>query len=144
MRLLQWITHTRMSSRKNLLALPSKFRPIKLHLHQLVHILHDQHITIQLNHAIVFHQAERRQFRPAVVESRVGRIVFPSLGEQVLDFLRWNSTRGERSVAFGGKGIGIKCYEGIFRVVLFKGVVECEKSRKIFRICNESRPDYGN
>jgi hypothetical protein len=44
--LLQWVTNTRMPRRKNLLPLSLQLRPIELQLHELIHILHHQHIAI--------------------------------------------------------------------------------------------------
>jgi hypothetical protein len=75
MRFLQRIANTSMPRGKHSLPLPRHTRGIKLHLHQLIHILQHQHIAIELHDAIIFDQTERRQFRPAVVESRIVGIV---------------------------------------------------------------------
>lgn len=80
MLLLQRITNTRMARGENPLPLARQRRRIELHLHQLVHVLHDQHIAIQLHDPVVLDQAERRQLGPAVVEARVGRVVLAGGG----------------------------------------------------------------
>lgn len=141
MRLLQRITNTCMSRRKNPLPLPQHLRPIKLHLHQLVHIMPHQHIAIQLYHALILHQTKRRELRPAVVEARVGAVVFAILGQQVCDFLRGDTACFEDRMAFGGKGVGVECDEGVFRVVRFEAVVEGEEAGEIFRVGYEGCPN---
>ena len=132
--LLQWVTNTSVSCREDLIPLPLQLRPIQHHFHQLIHILHDQHITVELHDPIVFHQTERGQFRPAIVEARIIGIVLSRLGEQVLDALLGDPARFESGVAFGGKGVGVECNEGVFGVVLFEGEVESEEAGEVIGI----------
>lgn len=112
--LLQWITNTRMPRRKNPLPLPSQTGRIKLHLHQLIHILHHQHIAIKLHNTLILSQTERREFGPAVVETWVGAVVFASGGQKVFDALLGDPADFEGGVAFGGEGVGVQGDEGVF------------------------------
>ena len=110
MRLLQRVTNTRMPCRKHLLSLPLQLRPIELHLHQLVHVLHDQHIAIELHNTVVLDQTKGCEFGPAVVEARVGAVVLAALGQQVLDALRGDAAGSQCSMSFGGEGVGVEGY----------------------------------
>ena len=123
-----------MSRRKYFISLSAHLRPIQFHLHQLIHILHHQHIAIQLHNPVIFHQTKRCQFGPAIVEARIIGIVLSRLGEQVLDALLGDPARFESGVAFGGKGVGVECNEGVFGVVLFEGEVESEEAGEVIGI----------
>ena len=37
-------------------------------------------------------------------------------------------------MALNWKGIGVESNKRVFRVMLFQGVVECQKTREIFRV----------
>lgn len=124
MRFLQRITNTRVPRCKNSLSLPRHARRIELQLHQLIHILERQHIRIQLHDSVIFDEAERREFAPAIVEAGVVGIIYVHFGEQVLDVLLWNSSSIESGMSFGREGVGVECDKRIFRFHGFEGVVE--------------------
>lgn len=131
-----------MPRRENLLPLALQLGPVELHLHQLIHIMPDQHVAIELDHAIILHEAEGRKFGPAVVETRVGGVILAFLGEEIFDSLRGDGARGESGMAFGGKGVGVEGYEGVFGLLLLETVVEREEAGKVCGVCNEGCPDY--
>lgn len=103
--LLQRIADTCMSSGKDLLSLSCEFRPIQLQIHQLVHILPDKHIAVELNDSVILRQREWRQFRPAVVESRIVGVVHFDLWKDVFDTLRRDAASFERSMSGLGEGV---------------------------------------
>lgn len=53
MLLLQWIAHTGMARRKHFVSSSAQIRSVKLHLHQFVHVLQNQHIAVQLYDALI-------------------------------------------------------------------------------------------
>ena len=130
-----------MSCGKHLLSFPFQLRSIELHFHKLIHVLHDQHVAIQLHHTVIFCQVERREFGPAVIESRICGIVFSFAWEQVLDALFRNPTSFERGMAFRRKGISIECDKRICGIVLLERMIEGDETGEILGIGNESGPD---
>ena len=79
-RLLQRIAYTCMACRKDLVALTTSARRVEFHLHQLIHIVQDQHVAVQLHDAVIVLEGERCQLTPAVVEARVIGVVLRDLG----------------------------------------------------------------
>lgn len=129
-----------MARSEHFLALPFQLRPIEFHLHQLVHILQDQHVAVQLNHAVVLYQTERGQFGPAVIEPGVIAVVDVDFWEQVLDALFWDSTRLESSMAFGRERIRIESNERVFGADFLEGEIKGEEARDVVGVCYESCP----
>lgn len=144
MRFLQGVTHAGMASGEDPLPLPLQARRVKLEIHQLVHILQDQHVAIQLHDAVILCEAEGRQFGPAVVEARVRRIILPLLRQEVFRALLGNAAGFKNSMPLGREGICVECHEGIFRVVLLEAVVQREETREILCVGNKGRPDCCN
>jgi hypothetical protein len=140
MRLLQWIANTCMASCEDLFTLPFQSRGIKVHLHQFIHILHGQHVAIQLHHSIILHQTERCQFGPAIVEARVSGVVLAILREKVLDALLGNSPSFESGMSLSWKRIGVECYEWVLGFMFFKAVVQGKEAREVFCVGDESCP----
>jgi hypothetical protein len=130
-----------MPGSKDPLPFPRHTRRIQLQLHQLVHVLQGQHVAVELHDALILDQAKRRQLRPAVVESRVVRVVDVDSGQQVLDALLWDAAGFERGASLGREGVGVEGYEGIFRAVGFEGVVEGEEPGEVRGVRYESCPD---
>jgi hypothetical protein len=130
--LFQRVANTCVPCSKYPFSLAPKARWIKLQIHQLVHILQNQHIAIQLHYAVIFDQAERRQLRPTVIEARIRGIVLPLLWEQVLGPPFRDSAGFEHSVPFRREGIGVQGYEGVLGTVLLEAVVQREEAIKIF------------
>lgn len=116
-------------------------RRIELHLHQLIHILQHQHIAVQLDHAIIFCQAEGRQLRPAVVEARVIGVVLADFRQQILDALRWDAARAQSGMPGFWEGVGVEGDERVGGVLLFERVVEGEEPGEILGVSYEGGPD---
>jgi hypothetical protein len=140
-RLLQGVADAGMAGGEDALARPLKTRRVELEIHQLVHVLADQHVAVELHDAVVLDQAEGRQLGPAVVEARVGRVVLAVLWQEVFGALLGDTAGFERRVALGGEGVGVECYEGVFRAVLLEAVVQREEAREVLGIGDEGRPD---
>ena len=141
MRFLQRVAHTRVACSKDPLPLPTQARRVKLEIHQLIHVLQDQHVAVKLHHAVILYQAERRQLGPAVVEARVCRVILPLLREQILSPLLGDAAGFEHSMAFRGEGIGAEHHEGVFGAVFLEAVVQREEAREVFCVGDEGRPD---
>jgi hypothetical protein len=54
--------------------------------------------------------------------------------------LFWYATLIKRLVTLYGEGIGVESNERVFRAVLLERVIECEKTGKVCRVGNQSRP----
>lgn len=113
-----------MTGGEDSLSLALHVRRIKLHFHQLIHVLSHEHITVKLHNTVILDQTERCQLRPAVIESRIGRVVPAASGKQVLNPLTGDAACFERCMAGRGEGIGIKRYEGISRAMVLQRGVE--------------------
>jgi len=118
-----------------------QLRGVQLQIHELVHVLQHEHIAVQLHHSVVFHQAERRKFTPAVVEARFMAVILFGGGQEISDTLFSDMADVESGVARGREVIGIESNEGIGRLYRFEGVVEGEETREVFRVCDKGCPD---
>lgn len=141
MGLLQWITNACVASCKDPLSLTLHAWRIKLKIHELVHVLQDQHIAVQLHHAVISDQAEWRQLGPAVVEARVRGVVFAFLREEIFSPLFRNPSRVQNGMSFRREGIGIESHQGVFRLVLLQTIVQSEEARKVLGVGNKCGPD---
>lgn len=57
--LLQRIANASMGSSEDSVAFSFKLRRIKLHCHQLIHVPHHEHVTVELNNPLVLSKPER-------------------------------------------------------------------------------------
>lgn len=142
MRFAQRVTHTRMASCEDALARPAHARRIQLQVHQLVHVLDDQHVAVQLHDALILHQRERGQLAPAVVEADVVGEVFRHRGEEVGHALLGDAARVERRVSVGWEGVRVQRHERVFRARLFEGVVQGQEAWEVGCVCDEGGPYY--
>lgn len=71
----QRIAGASMAGGKDSIPRASESRGIQLNIHQLVHILEDEHVTVQLHDAVELNEREGRELGPAVVEARIVGVV---------------------------------------------------------------------
>jgi hypothetical protein len=141
-RLLQRVAYTCMACREDLVALSTSTRRVEFHLHQLIHVVQDQHVAVQLHDAVIVLEGERCQLTPAVVEARVVGVVLRDLGQQVLDMFFGDAALIQGSVAFGGEGVGVERDEGVFAAVLFQAVVEGEEACQVGCVGDQRGPHF--
>lgn len=96
MRLLQRIAYASMGSCKDPVTFPFHCRRIKLHCHQLIHVPHQEHVTVELNDPIVLSEPECGQLCPAVTKSW---IVAESCAAARRRWAKWHFRIARRSSA---------------------------------------------
>lgn len=112
------------------------------HGHELVHVLQDQHVAVELDHAVVLGQAEGGELAPAVVEARVIAVVARRLGgQQVLDLLVGDAAGVQGGEALGREGVGVEGHQRIRRLVLLERVIQGEQAREIVCVGDKGCPD---
>lgn len=74
--LLVWIANASMARCKNSLSLAITIHRIQLELHEFIHVPQYQHITVELDHPVIFFEREGRELAPAIIESWVIGKVF--------------------------------------------------------------------
>lgn len=142
MRLLERIAHAGVAGGEDAIALAAFAGRIEFQIHQLVHVLHGEHVAVELDDAVVLFERKGRQLAPAVVEARVvGKVLF-DLGQQILDMFLGDAAVVEGLVAFGGEGIRVEGDERVLGAVLLQAVVEGEQARQVRRVGDEGRPDW--
>lgn len=119
----------------------SAARRVELELHQLVHVLEDEHVRVELDDAGVLGQREGRELGPAVVEARVVGVVLGHLGEQVRHMLPGDAAGGERGVAFRREGVGGEGDERVLGADEPEGVLKSEEARQVVEVRDEGCPD---
>lgn len=120
MRLFQRVADTGVRRGKDSPSRAVTFRWIKLHVHELIHVLHNQHITIQLDDTVVFFKRKRRELTPAIVEPRVIAEIFVYGWKEVVDVLLGDVTSIEGSMAFFREGVCVQGDQWIFGSVLLE------------------------
>lgn len=56
--------------------------------------------------------------------------------------LFWDFAAFQSMMALLGEGVSVQSYKRIFRPMLFKRVIQGQKSRKVLRVSNERCPHY--
>lgn len=141
-RLLQRVTHTCMAGRKDPWPHARRTWRIQLQVHQLIHVLQDQHIAIQLHNSVVFHEREGSQLAPAIVEARVITVIFLRGWKQIGDMLLGNTTNVKSSMSLRREGVSVERDERVGGVVFLERVVEREQAGQVLRISDQSRPHW--
>lgn len=123
--LLQWIAYASMTGSEHSTSLTSHARWVQFKIHQLVHILQDEHVTIQLNNALILHKRERREFTPTIVETWIAAVILVYRWEQILDFFLRDASDIESLVPFLGKRLGVQRDQWILGLVELERVIKC-------------------
>ena len=116
-------------------------RGVQLQVHELVHVLEDEHVRVELDDAGVLDEGEGRQLGPAVVEARVVGVVAALGGQQVGDLARGDPAGGEGGMALRGERAGGEGDEGILCADALEGVVEGQETGQIVKIGDQGCPD---
>lgn len=117
------------------------WRRVELQVHELIHVLEDEHVGIQLDDARVLGQREGRELGPAIVEARVVGVVHALRGQQVRHIANRDAPRGEGGPAFGWEGVGGEGDEGILGADAAEGEVEGQEAGQIVQIGDQCCPD---
>lgn len=74
-----------MTGRKHPLSRACQLWRIEFDIHQLIHVLERDHVTVQLDDALVLDKREWGQFAPAVVETHVVGVILRHGGKKIRD-----------------------------------------------------------
>lgn len=132
-RLLERIAEARVGSRED------KFWP-EIEVHELVHVLGNEHVGVQKDKPVVLSQGEDGQLSPAVIEAGIIAVVPVHTGEEDLDALFGDASPVQRVVAFFRKGVGEESHERVARANAPERVFKDEEAGEILGIGDEGDP----
>lgn len=110
--------------------------------HELVHVAADEHVGVELDDAVVLHEAEGRQLGPAVVEARVVAVVDGEARQQVGHALGGDAAGSQGGAAGGREGVGVEGDERVARADGFEAVVERQEAGEVARVRDERGPHW--
>jgi len=136
MRLLQGVADTGVTCSKDAITTTSKLRAVERHVHQLVHVLEDEHVTVKLNDTLILSQTEGSKLAPAIVEARVVAVVLGHGRQQVGNTLGRNAASLESGMALGRECVGVESDKRVLAAGSFQRVVESQQAREIICVCD--------
>jgi hypothetical protein len=136
MRFLQRVADTGVTCSKDAITTTSKLRAVEGHIHQLVHVLEDEHVTVELDNTLVLDETEWSKLAPAVVEAGVVAVVLGHGRQQVGNALGRNAASLEGGMAFSRESVGIESDKRILAAGGLERVVEGQQAREVVCVCD--------
>lgn len=124
MGLLQRVADTGVTCSKDTVTASGELWAIKRNVHQLIHVLKNQHVAVELNNAVILDKAEWSELAPTVVEARVVAVVLGHGRQQVGNALGRDAASLESGMAFGRERVGVEGDERVLAAGGLERVVE--------------------
>jgi len=143
MRLLQGIADTGVTCCEDAVTATGELSTVKRDVHQLVHVLEDEHVAVKLDDTLILDQTEGSELAPAIVETRVVAVVLGHGRQEVGNALGRNAASLESSMALGREGIGIESDERVLAASGLQRVVQRQQAREVVGVCDQCSPHLG-